>query len=82
MIDDSTSKYRYFDRHGSELHAGDTIRWDDGKLEVLYEWGDGEVIGLGTDATNPVWIQDGRAFECEYGIYPLTVKDTMEIERV
>lgn len=25
---------------------------------------------LGTDATNPIWIEKGRAVPCEYGIYP------------
>jgi len=37
---------------------------------------------LGIDATNPKWIESGRAIPCEYGIYPLTVHDLeyMEVE--
>ena len=37
---------------------------------------------LGTDATNPKWIENGRAVECEYGIYPLTRQETEQVEVV
>lgn len=71
--------YRYFDKEGNELHDGDIIRWDSGKLEQLYATDQGR---LGTDATNPVWIQNGRAVPCEYGIYPLSWQDAKEIVKV
>ena len=64
----------YYDKNGVELNAGDYIRVNEnGKPYMLYEWEDeyGNT-GLGTDATNPVWIEKGRAVPCEFGIYPLT----------
>lgn len=68
----------YYDKHGTEIHDGDTIKWDNGKVEKVYLTEDNE---LGTDATNPVWIKNGRACPCEYGIYPLTKDDMTEIEK-
>lgn len=65
---------RYFDKNGNELHAGDMIKFSesDAKAQKLYLTDDGQ---LGTDATNPSWIESGRAVECEYGIYPLEWSD-------
>ena len=66
--------YRYFDRNGVELHEGDIIRLsdiDNGDSELYLT----EFNQLGTDATNPVWIANGRAVPCEYGIYPLEYSD-------
>lgn len=63
---------RYFDKNGEELFAGDELMCGDGKIRKLYLTEDG---GLGTDATNPHWIETGRAYPCEYGIYPLYVED-------
>lgn len=69
-------KYRYFDKEGNGLHAGDLVEFDDRdqehKIKKLYETEDGE---LGTDATNPIWLLTGRAYECEFGIYPLSSYD-------
>lgn len=67
---------RYFDKNGKELHEGDTVVFDSGMEYKLYRTVDGE---LGTDATNPKWIEIGRACECEYGIYPLSASDLKEI---
>ena len=70
---------RYFDKEGNELHEGDMVAFDPvvfsgGKVrkERLYLTEDGT---LGTDATNPKWIENGRAYPCEYGIYELTNAD-------
>ena len=72
--------YRYFDRKGIELFEGDTIRRvKENKTETLYRTKDGE---LGTDATNPIWIENGRAVPCEYGIYPLETQEMSDIELV
>ena len=71
-------KYRYFDKNGTELHDEDTIVWDSGKEEKVYLTTQGQ---LGTDATNPYWIESGRAIACEYGVYPLTEKDLKEISK-
>lgn len=68
--------YHYIDKEGNELHDGDFIRWDSGKIEKLYLTDKGR---LGTDATNPLWVANGRAVECEYGIYPLDYGDMKEI---
>ena len=55
-------EYRYFDKEGNELHDGDIIRWDSGKTERVYATEHGY---LGTDATNPKWIETGRAYACK-----------------
>lgn len=70
--------YRYFDKNGVELHDEDTIIWDDGRTEKVYLTNQNQ---LGTDATNPAWIQSGRAVPCEYGIYPLTESNMQEIAK-
>jgi len=77
MIKEKDGKLHYYDRNGAEIHEGDSIRWPDGKVEKVYLTVEGE---LGTDATNPLWVQTGRAVACEYGIYPLTEADTHEVE--
>ena len=70
---------RYYDKYGNELKNNDRIRWNSGKEEKIYMTSDGYI---GTDATNPHWIESGRASECEYGIYPLTELDMKEIEKI
>lgn len=62
---------RYYDMNGKELHDGDTVMMD-GREQKVYLTEDGY---LGTDATNPVWIEKGRAAPCEYGIYPFETAD-------
>lgn len=76
---DGVQKFRYFDRNGEELHSGDIIRYTSGRWERLYLTSEGE---LGTDATNKEWIMIGRACECEYGIYPLTIDDVRGAVRI
>lgn len=70
---------RYFDKEGNELFEGDSIRYESGRVEKLYLTDQGT---LGTDATNPSWIESGRAFPCEYGIYPLDYEELKEIVKV
>lgn len=73
---------RYFDKNGDEIHAGDYIRMypmDEPKLVYEFEDINGD-FGLGTDATNPYWIETGKATACEYGIYPLNWDDTENCE--
>lgn len=72
-------KFRYFDRNGEELHEGDIIRYESGRWECLHLTEQGE---LGIDATNRDWIMSGRAYECEYGIYPLTYDDVSEVQKI
>ena len=69
---------RYFDKNGVELFEGDKVKIGN-KGKELYLTTEGE---LGTDATNPVWIKNGRAVPCEYGIYPLEFSEMNEIEKV
>lgn len=39
-------------------------------------------IVKGTDATNPAWVESGKAAPCEYGIYPLENSDCEVVEVV
>ncbi len=79
MISYKEKKPRYFDKNGVEITEGCKIRWADGRIQKVYLSDKDE---LGTDATNPAWIADGRAFECQFGIYPLEYKETEEVEVV
>ena len=73
MIKTENGILRYFDKNGDEIHAGDMLRFPDGSLKMIYLTEKG---CLGTDATNPAWIENGRAVPCEFGIYPLNEADT------
>lgn len=66
-------KLRYFDVNGEEVHEGDFV-YLDGKRKKVYLTENNE---LGTDATNPFWVQSGMAAECEYGIYPFEEGDNV-----
>lgn len=70
-------EYKYYDRNGKEITDGCKVRYENGRVEEIYMCEDGQ---LGTDATNPKWIESGRAVPCEYGIYPLNWNDTEEVE--
>lgn len=63
---------RYYDMSGDEIHAGDYVVMSDGKIEKVYLTDDGY---LGTDATNPSWIERGIAVPCESGVYPFAPQD-------
>lgn len=83
MIKVENGKRRYFDKHGVEITEGCKIRYENGvrnrNVYTVYLTEKGE---LGTDATNPSWIESGRAVPCEYGIYPLEHHETNEVEVV
>lgn len=76
VYDEVNDKYIYFDRNGVMLQDGDIIVYADGREEKLYESTDGR---LGTDATNRHWIETGRAYPCEYGLYPLENEELEEL---
>lgn len=61
---------KYYDMNGDEIHEGDYVVMSDGKIEKVYRTEDGY---LGTDSTNPKWIERGLAVPCEFGIYPFSV---------
>jgi hypothetical protein len=83
MIKIENGQKKYFDRNGKEITEGCKIRYENGRVETVYAWSDVEnETGLGVDATNPKWIESGRAVPCEFGIYPLTNADTEEVEVV
>lgn len=69
----------YHDKNGAILQAGDLIRWPDGRIQKLALTTAG---GLGTDATNLVWVENEWAAPFEFGIYPLTAADMAEIVKV
>lgn len=79
-IDYTTKPFTYYDMLGNVIKAGDTIKFSSGKIQKVYLLEDEE--RLGTDATNPVWIANGRASACEYGCYPLNHDDLAECELV
>lgn len=64
---------QYFDKNNTRIVEGCKVRVLSGEVKKIYLTADGE---LGTDATRQSWIDSGRAAECEYGIYPLTLEDT------
>lgn len=79
----SPEHHRYFDKNGTEITDGCKIKYPNGRIETVYEWMDAAgVVGLGTDATNHRWIETGRAEPCEWGIHPLTLHETNEVEVV
>lgn len=79
MIKNENGKLRYYDKNGKEITEGCEIRYEDGRTQEVYLTEDDY---LGTDATNPHWLEIGRAYPCEYGIYPLTREETEEVEVV
>ena len=79
MIKMENDVRKYFDRNGKEITKGCKIRYSNGKVKTVYLTENDE---LGTDATNPTWIEKGWAEPCEFGIYPLTLEETNEVEVV
>ena len=79
MIKRIVGRNLYYDKNGVEITAGSFIRYSDGTVRKVYLTDKDE---LGTDATNPKWIECGKAVPCEYGIYPLTLSETDEVEVV
>lgn len=77
MIIYEHGKPRYFDKRGREITDGCTIRYEDGRTEKAYRTTDDQ---LGSDATNPHWIQSGRVIPCEYGVCPLDHDETNVVE--
>lgn len=77
VCSDIFQEVRYYDKNGRELTDNCDILYPSGRVATVYLTEDGY---LGTDATNPVWIENGRAFPCEYGIYPLTESELKEVE--
>ena len=66
----------YVDKYGDVINNGDFVKYPDGTIKEVYLTEEGE---LGTDATNPLWIESGRAVPCEYGIYPFESSDLMSV---
>ena len=79
MIKREVGGYLYYDKNGSQITAGCQIKYPIGEVKTVYLTSENE---LGTDATNQEWIRSGRAVPCEYGIYPLTLSETDEVEVV
>ena len=84
MIKFENGQMKYFDKNGKEIKEGCEIKWVHGdksleRVEQVYRTENDE---LGTDATNPIWIDRGWAVPCEYGVYPLTEEDTEMVEVV
>lgn len=67
----------YVDKYGEVINNGDFVKYDDGSIKEVYLTEEDE---LGVDATNPIWIETGRAVPCEYGIYPFESDDLLSVE--
>lgn len=70
-IDKNTTPYTYYDMNGKQIHAGDIILMEGREHKVYLT--DNDTLGI--DATNPKWIEKGKAFPCEYGIYSFNRED-------
>ena len=70
-IDRESNPVRYFDTNGKEIHEGDIV-FMNGRSREVYLTEEG---CLGTDATNPSWIETGKAVPCEFGVYPFDEQD-------
>ncbi len=77
-IDRDANPIRYFDMNGKEIHEGDVVVMGGYTARGVYLTENGE---LGTDATNPEWLATGKAFPCQYGIYPFNESDTPVLVR-
>ncbi len=62
---------KYFDKNGEEIKENDYV-WMLGRKMKVYLT---DQNYLGTDATNPKWIEDGRACATQFGIYPFNEDD-------
>lgn len=72
---------RYFDKNGVEITEGCQVKYPEGvRSRTIYNVHLTENNELGTDATNPLWIEQGKAVPCEYGVYPFDNDETDEIE--
>ena len=76
---DNSGELVYVDKNGDRSHEGDKLKFESGSVKEVYLTDEGY---LGTDATNPVWIESGRAVPCEFGIYPLEEDDLRGAELV
>lgn len=77
MIKKVDGRYKYYDKNLTEITEGCVVRYPDGQAKIVYATTNGE---LGTDATNPSWIESGKAAPCEYGIYPFDANETGLVE--
>lgn len=84
MIIVKNGQKKYFDRNGKEITQGCKVKYihaDKSMIRIVrvYRTINDE---LGTDATNPKWIESGRAVPCEYGVYPFGREETEMVEVV
>ena len=68
-------RYNYFDCNGQEITKGMYMLDGMGHYRLIYET---DNDGLGTDSAKPSWLKSGKAYSCEYQLYPLTEYDTNE----
>ena len=81
MIKKIDGRLHYYDKNGEEIFEGDYVRNGDEKPRKVLAWEtEHGAEGLGTDATNPFWIERGQAVEGEFGIYPFTDDNLAEYE--
>lgn len=76
-VDTTVVPNRYWDKNGKEIKDGSIIMLDGREREVVL-LDDEERLGI--DATNPRWIETGKAEPFQYGCYQLLVEDCMNAE--
>lgn len=74
-ITETKGKRHYYDIYGVEIHEGDIVLMDNQRERVYLT----DTDELGTDATSKYWLETGRAYPCEYGIYPFNEADDVII---
>lgn len=79
MIKIIDGKKHYYDKDGIEITVGSKIKYPSGHIKEVYLANTGD---LGVDVTDPEWIESGRAEPLEWGVLPLMVRDTYEVEVV
>lgn len=72
-------QFVYYDKVGNELHDGDYVLYDDGRIKQLCLTESGQ---LGVDATHPMWVRTGRAVAFEYGAYPLEEQEMETLTKI
>lgn len=72
---------KYFDKNGTEIHAGMFLRMEDGSVEEVYTCGDGyDGVDLGINASNEEYMRRHQLDEYYREYYSLSNFDLTKAE--